>query len=331
MARDELARCYARFGERFGPRVLAALSGEPLLRTMYDGSSRDSLAYWLERGDKVHPAGTFGLISGGTPLAIFGLYRRSGMDVWVAGRHYADEREVPLSEAIDIVSRFRDQLLAACAVLEQFPATTDDGLYAGLQADLDRAARDLSNRVWLHKYLHMLRPDALEDFHNEELQEAHLISLLEVPPRGDGRYLRAGRYVRIAGELGWPINHLACVLNHRRTKARLKQWLTPASVARRDGEVRLACAHALPEGTVFVTCDGREVTAIGQLQADHARSAAAGAEVWTPVRWLDESRWRLPEAERGGETVKRLTSAVNRVAIERRILDVTPSPSTTMP
>ena len=216
------------------------------------------------------------------------------------------------------MSRFRGQLLAALAALQPFAVTTDDAVYAALQASLERAAPDIVNRVWMHKYLHMLCPDVLDDFHNEDLQESHLVSLLQVSPAGSGRYLRAGRYVRIARELGVPTNLLSAELNHRWHKAHQGHWMVPAgSVSRRDGAVLLDAARPLPARTVFAICVGPQVVAIGRLLADHPGDAAAR----TPAQWLDHLCWRLPEPAPGGVTVKKFASAVNRVAIDRRILE----------
>jgi hypothetical protein len=317
---DALLACYATFAERFGPAVLRTLSGERLLRAMFDGSRRDSLVYWLERGDKSYPASTFGLINGGPPLAMFGLYRRSGVDVWVTGRSNKDRREVSLTEAIAIATSLRDELMEAWEVLSRFDGSLDDSAYLHLQQSMAQVAPVLSNRAWAHKYFHMLRPDVLDDFHIEELQSAHLISLLEVPPEGSGRYFRAGRYVRIAKELGWPINHLAAVLNNRPETSRHGHWLIPsASVSRRDGAVTLSASVGIPSGSAFVVQDGQEIVAIGRLSTGYDPDAPTAADE-VPVRWIDDSRWRLVEPEGASTRVRRLKSARNRVEIERRML-----------
>jgi hypothetical protein len=317
---DALTACYSSFAERFGPMVIKALSGEQLLRTMFDGSWRESLVYWLERGEKSYPASTFGLINGGPPLAMFGLYRRSGVDVWVTGRSSKDSREVSLTEAIAIATSLRDELMAAWEVLSRFDGSRNDGAYLRLQHSMSLVAPLLSNRAWAHKYFHMLRPDMLDDFHIEELQSAHLISLLEVPPEGSGRYFRAGRYLRITEELGWPINHLATVLNNRPETSRHGHWLIPSSVvSRRGGEIMLSASVAIPSGSAFAVQDGQHIVGIGRLSAGYdpgARSAAQGV----PVRWIDESRWQLVEPEGASIRVRKFKSIRNRVEIERRVL-----------
>jgi 5-methylcytosine-specific restriction protein B len=39
--------------------------------------------------------------------------------------------------------------------------------------------------------------------------------LLEEPPPHDGLYVCAGRFVHLAAELGWPMNHFTAALNER--------------------------------------------------------------------------------------------------------------------
>src|SRR3974377_1339546 len=69
-----------------------------------------------------------------------------------------------------------------------------------------------------HKYLSLLAPTKLDDYHNPDYQRFHLIKMLQVPPEGEGRYVCAGRYGAIADELGIPINHLTTVLNEHTPK-----------------------------------------------------------------------------------------------------------------
>src|SRR5437868_15501938 len=80
------------------------------------------------------------------------------------------------------------------------------------QAELARVAPDVQDSAWGHKYLSLLYPDKLDDFHASSYQRYHLIRILQVPPAVDGRYACAGRFVAVAQELGLPMNHLASVL-----------------------------------------------------------------------------------------------------------------------
>jgi 5-methylcytosine-specific restriction protein B len=61
----------------------------------------------------------------------------------------------------------------------------------------------------------LLFPEKLDDYHNARWQRHHLVRVLEEPPPQDGLYVCAGRFVRLAAELGWPMNHLTSALNER--------------------------------------------------------------------------------------------------------------------
>ncbi len=212
-SQEQLAQYYATFRARFGPEQLLALDGEALLEAMYDNSNRSSLVYWLEfKNDEELPA-YFGSIAGGSALK-FGLYRRQENRAWMTG---SPQHQVELStgEAIDLARRYRDQLMGGARLLAQFPNNADDEQYRQLQQQLDQVAPDVSTKAWGHKYLHMIFPGKLDDFHAEWHQRFHLIKLLQMPPEGGGRYLAAGRYVAIARELDMPLNHLSSILNRR--------------------------------------------------------------------------------------------------------------------
>ena len=87
-----------------------------------------------------------------------------------------------------------------------------------MQQDLSQAAPDVSNLAWGHKYFSLLFPDKLDDYHNHRYQRFNLIKLLQLPPEQEGLCVAAGRFVRLAGELGWPMNHLTAALNERNGK-----------------------------------------------------------------------------------------------------------------
>ncbi|MEJ5198859.1 MAG: AAA family ATPase, partial [Anaerolineae bacterium] len=197
LAKTRLDACYAAFRRRFGPEVLANLDGEALLTTMHEHGNRDSLVYWLEfKNDDEFPTLKFGSIAGGSALK-FGIYKRSETGAWMTGSPLK-QQELSLSEAISIARRHRDQLIAGAERLARLPAAADDRAYAQLEADLRRVAPDLYDTAWGHKYFSLLYPDRLDDYHNPDYQRFHLIKLLQEPPRGEGRYICAGRFVAIA-------------------------------------------------------------------------------------------------------------------------------------
>ncbi len=213
LSRTQLDAVYATFRRRFGPEALASLDGEALLMTMHDHGNRDSLVYWLEFKDDDELPARFGSIAGGSALK-FGLYRRAETGAWMTGSSI-HQREIAIDEAIGLARRNRDQLLSGVKALEQLPATANDAAYQALQDTLDHVAPDVSRLAWGHKYLSMLLPDKLDDYHVEDYQRFHLVKLLQTPPEGNGRYLCAGRYVAIGHELDMPLNHLTTLLNRR--------------------------------------------------------------------------------------------------------------------
>jgi 5-methylcytosine-specific restriction protein B len=213
-SRVQLDAYYATFRRRFGPDVLANLDGAALLTTMHEHGNRDSLVYWLEfKRDEELPSTDFGSIAGGSALK-FGIYKRNETGAWMTGSPQ-HQREIAEQEAVTIARRNRDQLLAGVKLLERLPDGAGDAEYARLQADLAQAAPDLVDTAWGHKYFSLLFPEKLDDYHSPVWQRFHLIKLLELPPEQEGRYVCAGRFVRIMNEVGMPMNHLAHLLNER--------------------------------------------------------------------------------------------------------------------
>lgn len=214
LTKDRLAECYALFRERFGPERLQSLDGEALLNTMHAHGSHDSLVYWLEfKSDDEFPTRRFGSIAGGSALK-FGLYKSKDSGEWMAG-HPSNQTTLPIAEAIAIARKHRDQLVAAVAALQTLPTGADDQAYLAMQNRLDEVAPDVCRLAWGHKYVSLLFPDKLDDYHAEYLQRHHLIKLLQLPPSQPGLYVSAGRFVSLANQVGWPMNHLTAVLNER--------------------------------------------------------------------------------------------------------------------
>ena len=214
LSRSQLEVCYRTFRSRFGPDALTKLDGEDLLETMHAHGSKDSLVYWLEfKNDEELPA-RFGSISGGSAFK-FGIFRRRETGTWVTADEGNNARDLTVEEAVVIARKHRDQLLRGVEHLRQMPPNGADDDYKRLQEHLDNDAPDVSNLAWGHKYLSMIFPDTLDDYHNADYQRFHLVKMLQVPPEGVGRYLCAGRYVAAAHDLDIPINHLTTTLNLR--------------------------------------------------------------------------------------------------------------------
>jgi 5-methylcytosine-specific restriction protein B len=213
LSRAQLEGYYRTFRSRFGPDVLASIDGEELLDTMHAHGNRDSLVYWLEfKNDEEFPA-RFGSISGGSAFK-FGIFRSKESGTWVSGSPQ-NVKELTVTEAVEIARRQRDELIRGTERIGTLPGLADDAEYRRLQEDLGRIAPSVSDLAWGHKYFSLIHPEKLDDYHSPDYQRFHLIKMLQVPPEGEGRYLCAGRYVRIAEELKIPLNHLARVLNEQ--------------------------------------------------------------------------------------------------------------------
>jgi 5-methylcytosine-specific restriction protein B len=209
----QLQRYYATFRERFGPDVLARLNGVALLELMHDHGNKDSLVYWLEwKSDEEFDTKQFGSIAGGSALK-FRVFRRKETGNWQAGDDKNKPKDIPVADAIELARTHRDQLLKGVELLEQFPQSATDDDYAELQDQMDELAPDVSAFSWGHKYLSLLFPEVLDDYHNPDLQRFHILKLLQLPPEGAGRYICAGRFVAAAKEVGVHLNQLAATLN----------------------------------------------------------------------------------------------------------------------
>jgi 5-methylcytosine-specific restriction protein B len=219
---DRIRVCYAAFRERFGPDKLRALDGGTLLQAMHSYGNKQSLVYWLEfKNDDDFPGQAFGGIGGGSAHK-FGLFKRKDTGQWVKGGAKS-EKAIDEAEAVTIARMHRDQLLAAAALIERLPAQVDDEGYLNLQDELGQVAPAICNLAWAHKYLSLLFPDKLDDFHSEHWQRFNLIKILQTPPAKEGLYVCAGRFVQLAARFEWPITHLTAALKERNGRP-IRYW-----------------------------------------------------------------------------------------------------------
>jgi 5-methylcytosine-specific restriction protein B len=211
-SRDALAGYYNVFRQRFGPDVLLAHEGEALLSLIHE-TGRDGLIYWLEFKDDEEFPSLFGSIAGGSALK-YGFYRRQETGEWMTG-HPQSQRALTTAEAITLARRDRDQLVAAADLVSRLSENADVTAYVALQEALNQAAPDVQGTSWGHKYLSLLFPNKVDDFHAVAYQRYHLIKLLQVPSAVEGRYVNAPLFTALTQALDWPMNHLATVLNRR--------------------------------------------------------------------------------------------------------------------
>lgn len=204
----------ANFLSRFGPDVLGQLDGERLLSAMHD-NSKDSMVYWLEfKNDAEFVTKTFGGVGGGFATK-FGLYRSKDTNEWMAGKSHTDHRMVSIDEAIKIARLHRSQLLHAVEAFDKLSEDAGDAEYITLQKDLEINCKDIVNTAWAHKYLHIVFPEKIDDFHIADWQYYYLPKLLIERSLYGGRFVAAAKYAAVAKELGIPVTHLTKVLKHK--------------------------------------------------------------------------------------------------------------------
>jgi 5-methylcytosine-specific restriction protein B len=214
LSSERMQAGYAAFRSRFGPAELKSLDGPALLHTMHAHGNKDSLVYWLEfKNDDEFPGRHFGSIAGGSAHK-FGLFRRKETNQWVIGSSTHDQ-DISEADAITVARKHRGQLVLGAALLEAIGTGADDNAYLVLQTELEKRTPDIYGLAWSHKYWSLLFPEKLDDFHNERFQRHNLFRLLEIPPPHDGLYVCAGRFVQLAANMNWPMNHLTTVLNKR--------------------------------------------------------------------------------------------------------------------
>ncbi len=211
-SREALEGFYETFRQRFGPEELRAHDGESLLSLMHE-TTHDGMIYWLEFKDDDEFPSIFGSIAGGSALK-YGFYRRQETGEWTTGSPKA-QRTITIGEAVALACRNRDQLVAASALLATLPRDSSAEAYTTLQQELARVAPDVQDSSWGHKYLSLIHPDKLEDFHGLSYQRLHLVKLLQEPSTVESRYANASCFVALGAALQWPLNHITTVLNRR--------------------------------------------------------------------------------------------------------------------
>ena len=217
---EKLKAAYAMFRLRFGPDKLESLDGEILLNTIHGRGDKDSLIYWLEFKNDTEFPNSFGSIKGGNSLK-FGIAKKIDTGEWTTG-NAINPTILTTEQAVAEARKHRDQLLAAAAALQDLSEVADDK--AMLQKQLNEIAPDVCDVAWGHKYLHLLFPDKLDDYHVDLWQRHHLIKLLITPVSSSGLFGSAGQFVRVANQLGWPMNHLTAVLNQQQDGNPIRYW-----------------------------------------------------------------------------------------------------------
>jgi 5-methylcytosine-specific restriction protein B len=274
---ERLQASYAAFRSRFGPNALNSLDGIALLNAMHAHGNKESLVYWLEfKNDDEFPGPLFGSISGGSAHK-FGRFRRKETNQWVVGSPTHD-KNISETDAIAVARKHRDQLVSGIALLEAMPVGGDDNTYIAVQAELENQAPDICGLAWAHKYWSLLFPEKLDDFHVERFQRYNLLRLLQTPPAQDGLYVCAGRFVQLAANMGWPMNHFTTVLNERNGPP-IRYWRVGTRLGGGEGDF------------IWPAMRDGGYAAIGWPDLGDLSSIAAGDQVKDAVRHLLEERY----------------------------------------
>lgn len=298
----QLDQWYATFRERFSPNTLARYEGADLLHLMHsqpraasEGQEPNDLIYWLDRkrGDSF-PSSRFGLLRSGA-AAMNGPYFNKTENSWMArtaqtgGRHFTAIDE---GDAIEMVCREREELLAAVQCLAEFPETADPDDYVDLQKRLDAAAPAFSNSSWGHKYLSLLFPEIVDSFHGPELQWFHVAKLLTTPPSADARrvrYILASAFRAAREQSGMSrLQHLTDVLMVRNGARICDYWVLDTA-----SEQVPPWQSLFEKGSVALdaraVCDGGALKKLGGPAGGSARRKTS---VLYPVQGAD-GHWAL--------------------------------------
>lgn len=209
---EEMLAYYARFRERFGPRVLEQLDGERLLETMHGRGTKDSLVYWLEFKEDDELPDLFGGIGGGSALK-FEIYKASDTGAWMAGTA-TSKKALSTAEAVDFARQQRDTLVGLAAILEEVSRSYAPIDFDALHERLAAPRGGFALLGWVHKTLSMYFPDLIDPFHALPYQRFRLLKLGKAASR-NAIYANARFFVGIAKQLDVPLVSLAKVLDER--------------------------------------------------------------------------------------------------------------------
>lgn len=184
---SEAAAMYIDFKNRFGPEVLANLSGEDLLKNLFLGASSDNVCHELEY--VARNTELFGSVKGGNAFKYPMFYDKEA-SMWTSGTR-ANPKQLTLDEAIIKGTTVRDGLVKGAEIIESSLPIDSVEDYLTLYADLYSAIPELVDSLWVIKYFHMLFPDLLPVFYNKDWQFRVLTALKMTP--NDTAYGRLGQ------------------------------------------------------------------------------------------------------------------------------------------
>lgn len=180
---------YDDFQSKFAPDVLAALSGEDLLRKMfYSGdSNKENLCYYLEFHTKIREL--FGSVAGGSAFK-FNLFYQKKNSSWMTGSS-AKPKKLTLEEAVVLGTEIRDAIVNGAQIIKENQGINSVDGYYELYNKLFAVMGKYINLLWVQKYYHIIFPEMFPVFYNETWQR-FLLDKLEIEAYDNG-FVRMGQ------------------------------------------------------------------------------------------------------------------------------------------
>lgn len=188
---------YKEFQSYFAPAILKSLEGNELLNKVFLSNAKDehNLCHTLEYDPRY---AIFGSVAGGNSYK-YGLYYSKDHASWVTGSPKKTQK-LTETEAVELGIAIRDELVAGADVISQYGELKNLNDYADLYAKLFKVMPTLIGKVWAMKYLHMIFPNILPVFYNNDWQ--HLVlKKINVEPKEDS-FIRMGQIALFVKECG---------------------------------------------------------------------------------------------------------------------------------
>jgi len=181
---SEISRLRNAFLKKYAPEKLERLSGYELLSKFFDLGS-DSLIHCIALDENYKVFGS----ARHTSNNIYPVYKTE-KEGWCT----KERKSLSNDDAIAAAAKFRNKFVACMKQIETMPLITEDD-YEKLGNYLNTSLGDQGERVWIHKYLHMIFPDKFSEFHSVDWKK-YLLCALQIRPR-DSFYGMAGQLAQI--------------------------------------------------------------------------------------------------------------------------------------
>lgn len=181
---SEIARLRNAFLKQYAPDKLERLSGYELLSKFFDLGS-DSLIHCIALDENYKVFGS----ARHTSNNIYPVYKTE-KEGWCT----KERKSLSIDDAIAAAAKFRNKFVACMKQIENMPLVSVDD-YEKLGDYLNNSLGDQGERVWTHKYLHMIFPDKFSEFHSVDWKK-YLLCALQIRPR-DSFYGMAGQLAQV--------------------------------------------------------------------------------------------------------------------------------------